>query len=368
MTELLGGMRARFHGLRRLIGNTPLLAVDYTFRGRRRRLFAKSENLNMTGSVKDRMALHLMKCAYERGTIQPDALIIEATSGNTGISFSAVGRALGHPVAIFMPDWMSVERVNLIRSFGASIHPVTHEEGGFLGSIARAEELASETPGAFLPRQFANEDNCEAHEVTTGPEIHYQLDSHGLKPDAFVAGVGTGGTVMGVGRYLRAHYPEVTIHPLEPSNSPTLRTGCRVGHHRIQGVSDEFIPPIVDLSELDDIVDVDDGDSILMAQKLATEVGLGVGISSGANFLGAVALQDRLGDDAVVVTLFPDSNKKYLSTDLMHDEPAKPEHLAPHIAVHGFTAFNRVCAVCEQSEEWLREMRTPEESRSLPQA
>ncbi len=368
MTELLGGMRARFHGLRRLIGNTPLLAVDYTFRGRRRRLFAKSENLNMTGSVKDRMALHLMKCAYERGTIQPDALIIEATSGNTGISFSAVGRALGHPVAIFMPDWMSVERVNLIRSFGASIHPVTHEEGGFLGSIARAEELASETPGAFLPRQFANEDNCEAHEVTTGPEIHYQLDSHGLKPDAFVAGVGTGGTVMGVGRYLRAHYPEVTIHPLEPSNSPTLRTGCRVGHHRIQGVSDEFIPPIVDLSELDDIVDVDDGDSILMAQKLATEVGLGVGISSGANFLGAVALQDRLGDDAVVVTLFPDSNKKYLSTDLMHDEPAKPEHLAPHIAVHGFTAFNRVCAVCEQSEEWLREMRTPEDSRSLPQA
>ncbi len=369
MTNLPVDIRARFHGLRRLIGNTPLLAVDYTFRGRPRRLFAKSENLNMTGSVKDRMALHLMKCAYERGTIRPDALIIEATSGNTGISFSAVGRALGHPVAIFMPDWMSVERVNLIRSFGASIHPVTREEGGFLGSISKAEELAERTPGAFLPRQFANEDNCEAHETMTGPEIHYQLESHGLKPDAFVAGVGTGGTVMGVGRYLRAEFPHITVHPLEPSNSPTLRTGCRLGHHRIQGVSDEFIPPIVHLDELDEIVDVDDGDAILMAQKLAIEVGLGVGISSGANFLGAVALQDRLGDDAVVVTLFPDSNKKYLSTDLMHDEPARAEHLTPHIDLHGFTAFNRVCAVCDQSEEWLRSMRIPERSGSpLPQA
>jgi cysteine synthase A len=369
MTTMSSDLAARFHGLRRLIGNTPLLAVDYTFRGESRRIFAKSENLNMTGSVKDRMALHLLRCAYERGTIQPGALIIEATSGNTGISFAAVGRALGHPVAIFMPDWMSTERVNLIRSFGASIHPVTREEGGFLGSIEKAEELANQTPGAFLPRQFANEDNCEAHESMTGPEIHYQLDSHGLRPDAFVAGVGTGGTVMGVGRYLRVHFPDATIHPLEPSNSPTLRMGCRTGHHRIQGVSDEFIPSIVDLSELHEIVDVDDGDAILMAQKLAIEVGLGVGISSGANFIGAVMLQDRLGEDATVVTLFPDSNKKYLSTDLMHDEPPKPDNLSPHVALHGFTAFNRVCTVCDQSEEWLRTMRIPRETGTpLPQA
>ena len=369
MSGMPTDLEARFHGLRRLIGNTPLLAVDYSFRGRPGRIFAKSENLNMTGSVKDRMALHLLRCAYERGTVRPGALIIEATSGNTGISFAAVGRALGHPVAIFMPDWMSMERVNLIRSFGASIHPVTREEGGFLGSIEKAEELASETPGAFLPRQFANEDNCEAHESMTGPEIHYQLDSHGLNPDAFVAGVGTGGTVMGVGRYLRAQFPDVTIHPLEPLNSPTLRTGCRIGHHRIQGVSDEFIPAIVDLSELDEIVDVADGDAILMAQKLAIEVGLGVGISSGANFVGAVMLQERLGREATVVTLFPDSNKKYLSTDLMHDEPAKLDYLAPHIALRGFTAFNRVCTVCDQSEEWLRTMRIPRGTGTpLPQA
>jgi cysteine synthase A len=354
MPSLPTEIEARFHGLRRLIGNTPLLAVDYTFRGSRRRIFAKSENLNMTGSVKDRMALHILRRAYERGTISPGGLIIEATSGNTGISFAAVGKALGHRVAIFMPDWMSTERVNLLRSFGAILHPVTAEDGGFAGSIEKAEELASNTADAFLPRQFANEDNCEAHETMTGPEIHWQLGSHGLTPDAFVAGVGTGGTVMGAGRYLREHHPDVTIHPLEPSNSPTLRAGCRVGKHRIQGISDEFIPPIVDLSELDDTVDVDDGDAILMAQRLATDLGLGVGISSGANFLGAVLLQDQLGSDAVVATLFPDSNKKYLSTDLMHDEPGKPDHLTPHVQLRGFTAYNRVCQVCDQAEDLLR--------------
>ena len=345
---------ARFHGLRRIIGNTPLLAIDYSFRGRRRRLFAKSENLNMTGSVKDRMALHIMRRAYETGAIRPGGLIVEATSGNTGISFAAVGRALGHRVAIFMPDWMSQERVGLLRAFGAEIHPVSQEDGGFLGSIARAEEVASATPGAFLPRQFTNLDNCDAHEEQTGPEIHWQLGSHGLRPDAFVAGVGTGGTVMGVGRYLRAHHPEVAIHPLEPANSPTLTKGRRVGKHRIQGVSDEFVPPIVSLQELDEVVSVDDGDSILMAQKLARGIGLGVGISSGANFLGAVMLQDRMGDDAVVVTVFPDDNKKYLTTDLLHEEPVQKEHLTPHVTLHAFTSFNRVCQVCDQSEDLVR--------------
>lgn len=344
--ELPPDVAARFHGLARIIGNTPLLAVDYSIRGRRRRIFAKSENLNMTGSVKDRMALHIMRRAYERGAVAPGGLIVEATSGNTGIAFAAVGRALGHPVAIFMPDWMSEERVKLLASFGVDLHGVSHEQGGFLGSIRMAEELAERTPGAFLPRQFANEDNCSAHETTTGPEIQSQLESHGLQPDAFVAGVGTGGTVMGVGRYLRDQYPGVLIHPLEPSNSPTLRTGHQVGKHRIQGVSDEFIPPIVDLAFLDEVVDVDDGDAILMAQKLARQAGLGVGISSGANFLGAVQLQDELGDDAVVVTIFCDSNKKYLSTDLMRDEPVRDSHLSPEVVVHGFTAFNRACSAC----------------------
>jgi cysteine synthase A len=354
MTTLTPELEARFHGLRRLIGNTPLLAVEYTFRGKRRRIFAKSENLNMTGSVKDRMALHVLRRAYEEGAIRPGALIVEATSGNTGISFAAVGRALGHPVAIFMPNWMSQERVNLLRAFGAQIHPVSKEDGGFLGSIQRADELAASSDGAFLPRQFANEDNCGAHETSTGPEIHWQLGSHGLRPDAFVAGVGTGGTVMGVGRYLRAHHPDVTIHPLEPANSPTLSAGHKIGKHRIQGISDEFIPSILALDRLDDIVAVDDGDSILMAQKLAQDLGLGVGISSGANFLGAVLLQERLGTDAVVVTIFCDSNKKYLSTDLLSEEPVRHSHLAPHIRLGSFTAYNRVCQMCDQAGDLVR--------------
>ena len=354
MPTLAPELEARFHGLNRLIGNTPLLAVDCTFRGHRRRIFAKSENLNMTGSVKDRMALHVLRRAYEKGAIRSGALIAEATSGNTGISFAAVGRALGHPVAIFMPDWMSQERVNLLRAFGAEIHPVSKEEGGFLGSIAKAEELATGTEGAFLPRQFANEDNCEAHETSTGPEIHWQLISHGLRPDAFVAGGGTGGTVMGGGRYLRSHYPDIAVHPLEPSNSPTLSTGHKVGRHRIQGISDEFIPPIVALDELAEVIAVDDGDAILMAQKRARELGLGVGISSGANFLGALLAQERLGPDAVVVTVFCDSNKKYLSTDLLSDEPEKRDHLAPHVRLEGFTSYNRVCQMCDRSEDLVR--------------
>jgi cysteine synthase A len=350
-------LQDRFEGIRRVVGNTPLLAIDLTWRGEPRRIFAKSEILNMTGSVKDRMAFHILRRAYERDTIRPGALIIEATSGNTGIAFSAIGRALGHPVAIFMPDWMSMERVNLIKAFGATIYPVTREEGGFLGAIERAEEMAAsmegEEPGAFLPRQFANEDNSDAHFTMTGPEIWWQLQAQGLKPDAFVAGVGTGGTVMGTGRYLRSQVPEVKICPLEPSNSPTMSTGHQVGSHRIQGISDEFIPPIVDLEFLDDIVDVDDGDAILMAQKLASQLGLGVGISAGANLLGALKVQDELGADAVVVTMLCDSNKKYLSTDLLREEPVKPDHMAPHVDLLGFTSYNRVCNMCFGPEDLL---------------
>ena len=347
-------LEARFHGLRRIIGNTPLLAIDYSFGGERRRLFAKSENLNMTGSVKDRVVLHILRRAHETGALRPGGIIVEAADGNTGISLAAVGRALGHRVILFTTGRASQERLTLLRSFGAEIHAVTEGEGGFLGSIQRAEELASTTPGAYLPRQFTNLDNCDAHEEQTGPEIHWQLGSHGLRPDAFVAGVGTGGTVMGVGRYLRAHHPDVTIHPLEPDNAPALSTGGPVSPHRIQGISDDLVPPIVSLPELDDVVTVNDGDAILMAQKLARGIGLGVGISSGANFLGAVMLQDRLGADAVVVTLFPDDNKKYLTTDLQRAEPARRDYVASQVALHGFTSFNRVCQVCDKSEDLLR--------------
>jgi cysteine synthase len=339
----------RLSGLSQLVGNTPLLEILFEFRGKQRAIYAKSEQLNLTGSIKDRMALHILKQAYRSGQLHPGDTIAEATSGNTGISFAAIGRVLGHPVKIFMPDWMSRERKDLIASYGAEIVPVSHEQGGFLGSIQLAEKFAASRRDVFLPCQFSNDANAEAHQTTTGPEIWLQLEAAGRVPDAFVAGVGTGGTVMGVGRFLRSKNAKISIHPVEPSESPTLSLGHKVGKHRIQGISDEFIPPIVDLAALDGIIAISDGDSILMAQKLASTLGLGVGISSGCNFLAAVKVQEMLGD-AMVVTVFPDSNKKYLSTDLIRDEPIQDDYLAPGVELKSLSALPRVCALCGRGQ------------------
>ena len=340
------GIAGRIQGLANLIGNTPMLEIEYTYKGRDRKLFAKAEYLNLSGSIKDRMAYYIMKEAYNRGVIKPGDRVIEATSGNTGIAISAVGRALGHPVTIFMPDWMSDERKNLIRSLGAEIVLVSKEEGGFLGSIKRSREMASENPHSFLPCQFENEDNVLAHYNTTGPEIWWQLRFYGMTPDAFIAGVGTGGTIMGAGKFLKERNPSVKLYPLEPSNSPTMSTGYKVGAHRIQGISDEFIPAIVKLDKLDEVVAVDDGDSIIMAQKLANELGIAVGISSGANFLGAVMKLEELGGGANIITIFSDDNKKYLSTDLMKQEPVKSDFLSPDIKLKSFRALRRSCVMC----------------------
>jgi cysteine synthase A len=349
-------LAARLNGLARLVGNTPLLEIVFRFRGQIRTLYAKAETFNLTGSIKDRMALHILRDAYARGLLAPGQPIAEATSGNTGIAFCALGRALGHPVTIFMPDWMSQERKDLIRSFGAQIQLVSREDGGFIGSIALSEAWAK-SHGAFLPCQFSNQANVQAHAETTGPELWWQLRFRGKVSDAFVAGVGTGGTVMGVGQYLRSVHPAVRIHPMEPANSPTLRTGCKLGHHRIQGVSDEFIPAIVNLDELDAIVDVDDGDAIRMAQQLAAQLGLGVGISSGGNFLAALKVQEELGPGAVVATVFPDSNKKYLSTDLLKEEPESPDHLAAEVELLSFDACKRVCHTCCEPADCLERAR-----------
>jgi cysteine synthase len=339
----------RLAGLSQIIGNTPLLEIRFEFRGRQRVIYAKCEQLNLTGSIKDRMALHILREAYHSGKLHLGDTIAEATSGNTGISFAAIGRALGHPVKIFMPDWMSCERQGLIRSYGAEIVLVSHEQGGFLGSIRMSEEFAASRPDVFLPCQFSNSANSEAHQTTTGPEIWAQLESANLHPTAFVAGVGTGGTVMGVGRYLRAKDPRIRIHPVEPAESPTISTGHKVGKHRIQGISDEFIPALVDLSVLDHVIAVSDGDSILMAQKLACSLGLAVGISSGCNFLAALKVQDELGPSAVVATVFADDNKKYLSTDLTHVEPPLPDYITPEVTLTGISALGRVCSFCDHS-------------------
>lgn len=337
---------SKFQALTRLIGNTPLISIHFRFQGSHRVLYAKSEYLNLTGSIKDRMALRILQQAYANGEIAPGHTIAEATSGNTGISFAAIGRMLGHPVKIFMPDWMSQERVHLIRSYGAEVVSVRKDEGGFLGCIRRCEELAAARNDVFLPRQFSSPANTQAHAETTGPEIWSQLLSVGKRPRAFVAGVGTGGTVMGVGKFLRERDSSIRVHPVEPAESPTLTTGCKVGNHRIQGISDEFVPEIVRLKELDEVLSIQDGDAILMAQKLAFSLGLAVGISSGCNFLAAVQAQEKLGPDAAVVTVFCDDNKKYLSTALMNEEAPRPGYLAPQIELLGLGTVGRACEFC----------------------
>lgn len=334
-------LEKRFQNLWHLVGNTPMLKLQYTYNGSAGEIYVKCEHYNLTGSVKDRMALYILHQAYKNGNINPCDTIIEATSGNTGIAFAAIGKALGHEVKIIMPNWLSKERIDIIRSMGAEVLLISKEQGGFLGSIKLSEELAAQG-GVFLPQQFENNHNAEAHEMTTGPEIWRQLANIGLKPDAFVAGVGTGGTVMGTGKYLKAMNPQIKIHPLEPAESPTLTTGYKVGSHRIQGISDEFIPAIVKLDQMDQVVQANDGDAIIMAQKLSRQLGLAVGISSGANVIGAIKLKEQLGKDAVVVTLLCDSNKKYLSTDLVKEEIIKEGYLSTNTDFTGYQPISRL--------------------------
>ncbi|MGF7079305.1 PLP-dependent cysteine synthase family protein [Mucilaginibacter sp. UYCu711] len=335
-------LEKKFENLWHLVGNTPMLLLQYEYKGKPGSIYVKCEHYNLTGSVKDRMALYIMYQAYLNGKIKQGDTIVEATSGNTGIAFAAIGKALGHPVKIIMPDWLSKERLDIIKSMGAEVILISKEQGGFLGSIALAEYMAKKSDHMFLPRQFENLYNAEAHEKTTGREIWEQLHSVNRRPDAVVAGVGTGGTIMGIGKYLKRMHPTIKIHPLEPAESPTLTTGYKVGSHRIQGISDEFIPAIVKLGELDQVIQANDGDAIIMAQKLARQLGLAVGISSGANVIGAIKLQAELGETSTIVTLLCDDNKKYLSTDLMKDEPVKEGYISSNITFTGYHPISRL--------------------------
>lgn len=331
---------ARLAELSGLVGRTPMLAIRLRFEGRARTIYAKAEFFNLTGSIKDRMALQILSSALACGQLQPGAVVAEATSGNAGIALTAMATALGHPVKIFMPDWMSAERIALLRLYGAEVQLISSAQGGFLGSIARTRELAATAADCFLPSQFDNEANALAHEQGTATELLAQLRSLNLQPDAFVAGVGTGGTVLGISRQFQRACPRAKVHPLEPAESPTLSTGHKVGKHRIQGISDEFIPALCKLDQLAPVVAVHDGDAILMAQRLARELGLGVGVSSGANLLGALKVQQSLehsvGEHAVVCTVLCDDNKKYLTTDLCREEPVRPGYLSPKVELIGF--------------------------------
>ncbi len=316
--------------------HTPLVEVSFKYKGRDLKIYAKYEAFNFSGSIKDRVAFYILKKAYEEGAIKAGDLIVEATSGNTGIALSALGRALGHPVKIYMPDWLSAERYKTMETFGAEIIRVTREQGGFLYSIAEARSYAKNNPNVFCAEQFTNHENSEAHFRTTAPEIFAQLESIDLEPDHLVAGVGTGGTIMGLAKYCRLEGKKTKCHPMEPANSPTLSTGGKkIGEHRIQGISDDFIPEIVDLKALDKIVSVDDGDAIIMAQKL-NNAGLSVGISSGGNFIAALKLIAEGSSDKVVATIFCDSALKYLSTGLCKEEPVKAHFLSTDVEITGF--------------------------------
>lgn len=324
---------SKINNLEKLIGNTPLVEISFKYKEKKMKVYAKLEYYNLTGSIKDRIAIYMLKRAYINKKINEDDLILEATSGNTGISFAAIGSYLGHDVHIYMPDWMSSERIKLLESYNAKLHLVSKNDGGFLKCISLTEQCKDNCPNIFLPQQFSNVDNIYSHYYSTGPEIYSTLKKHHLAPSIFVAGVGTGGTIMGISKFLKEKNHHLKTYPIEPASSPTLSTGTHTGYHRIQGISDEFIPPIVALNQLDEIISVDDGDAIIMAQMLSKEFGLGVGISSGANFIGAIKALNLNNSTSGAITIFADDNKKYISTDLMNKEPSKPDFISSDVTL-----------------------------------
>ena len=321
----------KLNSLEKLIGHTPLVEISFIYKEKKMKVYAKLEYYNLTGSIKDRIALYMLKKAYINKELHDDDLILEATSGNTGISFAAIGTYLGFNVHIYMPDWMSPERIKLLESYNATVHLVSKEAGGFSKCISLTEECKANCSNIYLPQQFSNNSNSYSHYYSTAPEIYNTLKRHHLTPSILVSGVGTGGTIMGIYKYLKEKNHHLKAYPLEPSSSPTLSTGTHTGTHRIQGISDEFVPPIINLNDLNEIISIDDGDAIIMAQKLSRELGLGVGISSGANFIGAVKALELNSATSVAVTVFADDNKKYLSTDLMNKEPVKENYISSNI-------------------------------------
>lgn len=292
------------------IGNTPLIKIKYKYNGKVNYIYTKLEFYNLTGSIKDRVAFYIIKNAYERGILKKGMPLVEATSGNTGIALAAIGAHSGNPVHIFMPDWVSQERTNLMKMYNAKVTLISKEEGGFKRAISEAKKFAKENDG-FLCNQFENEDNVLAHYETTGKEIVESLDG---KVDAFVSGIGTGGTLIGVAKRLKEANKNVKIYALEPDKMPLLSQNKIIENHKIEGIGDDFVPKIVDKSLINKIILVNDEDAINMARKIALNLGIGVGISSGANLIASILAKEETKGN--VVTVFPDDNKKYLTTDL----------------------------------------------------
>ena len=299
----------------RLIGSTPLLELGNIQReaGLSARLLAKLEYLNPAGSVKDRVARAMIDDAEARGLLKPGSVIVEPTSGNTGIGLAAVAAARGYRLIIVMPEDMSKERRRLLRAYGAEL---VLTAGGMEGAIAKAEELAAEIPGAFLPGQFGNPANPAAHYASTGPEIWRDT---GGQVDVFVAGVGTGGTVTGAGRYLKEQNPLVKVVAVEPAGSPVLSGGAP-GAHKLQGIGAGFVPEVLDRTVIDEIVTVGDEDAFSAARLLARREGVLAGISSGAALRAAIRVAGRPESRGkTVAVLLPDGGDRYLSTALFGD-------------------------------------------------
>ena len=294
--------------IEKLIGNTPIVKIKVKYQEKIINVYAKLEYFNYTGSIKDRLAYYILREFYKDGSLRKGQPIVEATSGNTGISFAALGAYFGHEVHIFMPDWASEERVRVMKLYGAKVYLVSREEGGFKEAIRRADELAFMIHG-FRPNQFGNEKNVEAHYHMTGTEIINSLS----RIDGLVSGIGTGGTLMGLAKRIKEVFPKAKVVALEPKQLPIMSKGEVEGSHRIEGIGDDFIPSIVDKGMIDEIVSIDDEDAINMVRILGRKFGLGVGISSGANLLAAVI---SAKDNDNIVTVFADDFKKYLTTDL----------------------------------------------------
>lgn len=292
-----------------MVLNTPLLKINYQYKNEIKSVYAKLEYLNISGSIKDRIVyFHLDKLLKNKQLKGP---LVEATSGNTGIALASYGARHKLPVVIYMPNWVSDERRQLLKQYGATVYLVSKEEGGFKTCVKKAKQYALTHHGYYF-NQFANEDNVLCHKITTAKEVIQKISV-----DGFVCGIGTGGTFTGIAKALKEVNPKVHLYALEPTNMSLIKNGTN-GFHQIEGIGDEFIPEIVDLNLIEDILLISDEEALEMSQKLARELGLGVGISSGANLLAAIKMHDKI--DGNILTVLPDDNKKYMTTNLFKDE------------------------------------------------
>lgn len=292
--------------INKLIGNTPMIKIKLKYKENIINVFAKLEYYNYTGSIKDRLANYIIKESYKNNTLKKNMPIVEATSGNTGISFAALGAFYNHTVHIFIPNFVSKERIKIMKLYGANVHLISNS--GFQTAIKEADKLAKKING-FRPNQFNNPKNIEVHYKTTGKEIIKKINNI----NAFVSGIGTGGTLMGIAKRIQKNNKNAKIIAIQPKQLPILTNPNCTGKHQIEGIGDDFIPKLVDLNLINGIITIDDEDAINMSRILAKKFGLGVGISSGANLIGA-ALAGKNNDN--VVTIFADDLKKYLTTNL----------------------------------------------------